>query len=202
VEASNKPAPVRSVDPRIGKTRKAVLEGASVIMIEKGVTAFTVDEVVARTGVALSTIYRHWRSRDDLLADAIVFAAQPRLLPDTGSVRSDLVEFLASRSRHRADNWGSSLQTLPGIIEAGQRSHRISEAVTEVVGRILDSIVTLLGRGRQRGEIRYLGSSDPVADLLLGAIFIRGGYRELVLSDEYVEVIVDALLHGLEYRPT
>src|SRR5208283_2797085 len=103
------------------------------IVVQKGVAAFTINEVVNRTGVALSTIYRHWRSRDELLAEAIIFAAAPRSVPNTGSTRRDLVEFLSSRSRHLADHWDVHLQTLPGIVEAGRRNPEIAGAVTAVV---------------------------------------------------------------------
>jgi AcrR family transcriptional regulator len=182
-----------------------VLKGAAAIMIEKGIGQFTVDEIVERTGVALSTIYRHWPSRNELLADAIVFAAEPRSVPDTGSTRGDLIEFLTGRTRHVAERWDARMRTLPGLIEAGRTDAAVGAAVTEVVGRLLRCLATILARGQGRGEVRRDRDVDAVADVLLGALFIHGGYRGIANSDAYeggyVERTVDIILHGVGTTP-
>lgn len=68
-------------------------------MLEQGVSGFTVDEVVSRTGIALSTVYRHWRTRDDLLSATIVYSGEPQVIPDTGSAANDVSELLESDSK-------------------------------------------------------------------------------------------------------
>ncbi len=50
-------------DPRIARTRTAVLDAATDLLVAGGPSAVTVDGIVARSGVAKSTIYRHWDSR-------------------------------------------------------------------------------------------------------------------------------------------
>src|SRR3954452_22001281 len=59
-------------DPRIIRTRSSVLRAATDLLVDGGPSAVTMDAIVARSGVAKSTIYRHWQSRDDVLVD--VFA--------------------------------------------------------------------------------------------------------------------------------
>ena len=49
------------------RTREAVLTAATDLLVEGGPSAVTIDAVVARSGVAKSTIYRHWESRDEVL---------------------------------------------------------------------------------------------------------------------------------------
>jgi len=61
----------RTMDPRIERTQAAVRRAATDLLVEGGPAAVTVDAVVARSGVAKSTIYRHWKTRDDLLVDAV-----------------------------------------------------------------------------------------------------------------------------------
>ena len=51
-------------DPRVARSRTAVLDAATHLLVTGGPAAVTVDAVVAESGVAKSTIYRHWRSRD------------------------------------------------------------------------------------------------------------------------------------------
>jgi AcrR family transcriptional regulator len=59
------------MDPRIERTKAAVRLAATDLLVEGGPAAVTVDAVVARSGVAKSTIYRHWNTRDELLVDAV-----------------------------------------------------------------------------------------------------------------------------------
>ena len=56
------------MDPRIARTQKAVIDAATDLLVEGGPAALTMDAVVARSGVAKSTLYRHWETRDALVA--------------------------------------------------------------------------------------------------------------------------------------
>jgi len=46
--------------PRSEEARRKVLGAASDLMAARGVASLTIDEVAARSGVAKTTIYRHW----------------------------------------------------------------------------------------------------------------------------------------------
>jgi TetR/AcrR family transcriptional regulator, regulator of autoinduction and epiphytic fitness len=48
-----------TTDPRVERSRTAVLDAAAGLLLEGGVPALTVEAVVERSGVARSTIYRH-----------------------------------------------------------------------------------------------------------------------------------------------
>lgn len=53
------------------RTRTTVLQATREILGERGYQGFTVEAVFRRTGVAKTTIYRHWPRRADLLHDAL-----------------------------------------------------------------------------------------------------------------------------------
>lgn len=59
------------VDPRVTRSRSRLLEAAEDLMVESGVRSVTVDAVAERSGVAKSTLYRHWHSIEDLLLDVL-----------------------------------------------------------------------------------------------------------------------------------
>jgi TetR/AcrR family transcriptional regulator, regulator of autoinduction and epiphytic fitness len=63
-------------DPRVERTRARVLQTAADLMRTGGVRAVTIEAVVIASGVARSTIYRHWSSRAE-----VVSAALETLLP-------------------------------------------------------------------------------------------------------------------------
>lgn len=71
-----------------------MMAAVQAIVVDRGIDAFSVDEVARRSGVAKSTIYRHFESGDDLLLAAIgdMLGAIPVI--DTGSFAGDVRELL------------------------------------------------------------------------------------------------------------
>ena len=65
------PTPAPPCDPRVARSRAKLLAAATEILIETGPSSVTVDAVAERSGVAKSTLYRHWESRSALLVDVL-----------------------------------------------------------------------------------------------------------------------------------
>lgn len=57
--------------PRAARSREKMLRAATDLLVESGPRAVTVDAVADRSGVAKSTLYRHWPSRDEMLIDVV-----------------------------------------------------------------------------------------------------------------------------------
>ncbi len=75
---------------RVARSRALVTDAVIDLIVEGGLSAVTVDAVVARSGVAKTTVYRHWASREALLADVLASALPAQAAPDTGSLDGDL----------------------------------------------------------------------------------------------------------------
>jgi TetR/AcrR family transcriptional regulator, regulator of autoinduction and epiphytic fitness len=69
-------------DPRLDRSRSAILSAAVALLSEGGVKQVTVDAVTARSGVARSTLYRHFPNHTELLAAAFQELLPPLRLPD------------------------------------------------------------------------------------------------------------------------
>jgi AcrR family transcriptional regulator len=81
---------------RSARVRSAVLEQAFEVLIERGLPAFTIAEVATRACVHETSIYRRWRTPTALALDACLgFADEVLAIPDTGSLRSDLLDLLS-----------------------------------------------------------------------------------------------------------
>ena len=63
------PQPGVDADPRVVRSVEAVQAAAIRLFVEGGPRAVTVDAVSDSSGVAKTTIYRHWTDRAHLLAD-------------------------------------------------------------------------------------------------------------------------------------
>ena len=67
--------------------RAAILE----VLARDGYAALTMDAVAAAAGVGKATIYRRWRTKSDLVADAVAELSQQSIeAPDTGALEGDL----------------------------------------------------------------------------------------------------------------
>jgi AcrR family transcriptional regulator len=87
------PAPAGRARPagRGLKVRAAVLAATLTELTENGYAALTVDNVARRSGVHKTTIYRRWKDRESLVADAVTALAATKVpFPDTGDIDTDL----------------------------------------------------------------------------------------------------------------
>ena len=76
--------------PRSETARRRLLDAALEIVATDSVTAVTADEVARRSGVAKTTLYRHFGSLDGLVFAAVADSVTAREPPDTGTLRGDL----------------------------------------------------------------------------------------------------------------
>ena len=59
------------IDARVERSRAKLLAAATDLLVASGPAALTVDAVAERSGVAKSTLYRHWPSREALMVDVL-----------------------------------------------------------------------------------------------------------------------------------
>src|SRR3954470_11548461 len=79
--------------PRSEAARRKALAAATDLIVEKGVANLTIEEVATRSGVAKTTIYRHWPERTGLILDTVSACFAEVETPDTGTLRGDLEAF-------------------------------------------------------------------------------------------------------------
>ena len=93
-----RPAPAtprRRLGGRSARVRASVLEAAFRLLMKKGTDAFSIAEVAAKAGVHETSIYRRWGTKHALIRDACLHHVEGALpMPDTGSLRSDLIALL------------------------------------------------------------------------------------------------------------
>ncbi|MBE7209580.1 MAG: helix-turn-helix transcriptional regulator, partial [Gluconacetobacter diazotrophicus] len=77
------PAPL---DQRVVRSKERVLRETYRMLFEAGLGGVSVDEVSRRSGVAKTTIYRHWPTRSALVLDACSKMGTPEPPPDTGTL--------------------------------------------------------------------------------------------------------------------
>lgn len=99
------PAPEHVRRRRRGpQLESALLDAAWNELVEVGFAGLTMESVAARAQTGVAVLYRRWTNKDQLVLAAIEHygQARPVEIPDTGTLRGDLLTLLTSMSNARA----------------------------------------------------------------------------------------------------
>lgn len=151
--------------PRVaGEREQEILRAAFDVLREVGYDKLTIDTVAARARASKATLYRRWPSKAALIVETMACLDGDDVVPDTGSLRSDLVEFADHRGRGVIDT--DFAEVILGLSTAMRRDDELREALfTQLFGPKLETLRVILERGRARGEV-----ADGVDLVLVGQI--------------------------------
>ncbi|MGH9246158.1 MAG: TetR/AcrR family transcriptional regulator [Acidimicrobiales bacterium] len=179
-------------DPRIERTRRVVLDTTIELLVEGGFGAVTIEAVAARSGVAKSTIYRHWPGRLELVHAAFHELKPEVPLPVDGDVRDRIVALLEHVARVLTDSKWSAL--LPTLIETAERDPEARELHARMAEGGHRVLVDLLDDGKRSGELPADLDSDVIAEALAGPIFLRRLMSSTAFDPADVAHLVDQIL--------
>src|SRR5436309_332810 len=158
--------------PRDERADRAMLSATLELMAAKGAHDLRMDDVAERAGVGKATIYRRYRSKDELVSDAIATLVSEITIPDTGSTRADLMALMI----HAVELYSGSLaaRLMPAVLEETRRNPELANTVRDqfLAGR-RKALSAVLKRGVQRGDLRRGLDLELALDVLGGAIFYR-----------------------------
>jgi AcrR family transcriptional regulator len=183
-------------DPRVARSRAAVLEATLDLLAEEGAEGCTIEAIATRSGVAKTTIYRHWPSRAALVIDAVrTLMESPPEVPDTGRARADvtaILQGLAERLRT-----GQLADVAPALVAAVDADPTLGELMEVYVQCRRDPLRTVLRRAVKRGELRADLDVELAIDLCAGPLFYRRLVARRPAEPVDVEALVDLVFTGL-----
>jgi AcrR family transcriptional regulator len=180
------------VDPRVLRTRESVIAATQEALVEEGYAAITIDGIARRSGVARTTIYRHWGSIADLVIDAITLIDEQWSAPDTGSVRDDLVaQGNRLNEKLSTSEWG---RALPTLVDGSSRDPELLRLHTLRTCQRRDQTIALVDRGIARGELPADVDAALVVDRIAGPIFYHHLILHQPIDHAYITRLVDDVL--------
>lgn len=178
------------VDPRMIRSRKAILSAARTLLLREGPGALSHQRVAQQAGVGRATVYRHWPRLDLLVVDAMAGVDPPFFREPTLPVRP----WLRGQLRSYADELvlpqvaGVAVRLLLNV--AGE-PHRAVQNVMVVT--VTTRLETALGMAVSAGELDMrLDVHDAFALLvgpLLHRVVVQGGPVHDVLIERAVESV-------------
>jgi len=186
--------------PRLGRKRDhsrdaEILEAALDVLAETGYDGMTVDMVAARAKAGKATLYRRWASKSELVIDAVACMKQidPDFskLPDTGSLRDDLVAMIKAPSIAEGER---KMRVFAGVMSMISSSPELVDSVhAALVEPRLNVNRFLLRRAIERGEIR------PDVDVETLALVSQAmvSYRVLMLREPIDRAFLVSIIDGV-----
>jgi AcrR family transcriptional regulator len=93
------PSKPKPIDRRSRRTRRAIQDALTRLILERGYEAITVGGIAARADVGRSTFYAHFRDKDEVLMTAY----------------TDVLDFLADHSAARSPGADDGCRTIPSL---------------------------------------------------------------------------------------
>jgi AcrR family transcriptional regulator len=172
-----------------------ILDAATELLRENGIDGFTVEAVAHRSGVAKTTIYRHFDSAHQLVVDAIGCLVSPVATPNTGSLRGDLLELFGRQLPLAADAQLRSM--LLGLLVASDADADLAKVLEELQDQRITPVRTVVELARARGELRGDVDVEHAVDLIQGPLFMRAVIRQLPITEHDLVAMVDLIVAGL-----
>lgn len=183
--------------PRDEQASGEILDAAVALLAEEGFAGVSVDTVATRAGVSKATIYRRWSTKEALLLEAAsCLSGAPDALPDTGSLRDDLLALYQGFLPALID--GVPGQMLPQLVAEGTRNPDIRALLADFADSLRARWRTVVERAEARGELRPDLDHEVVIDCLTGPLFTRllvtGRPLTAALADEVVDTVLAGIL--------
>ena len=170
---SSETTPLRAAD----KIRQTARE----LFYRDGIRAVGVDEIVARAGVTKPSLYRTYRSKDELTVAVLLESTETfwgyfdeAILAHPGDPRAQLLAFFAALAERTVQNDYRGCPLSNAAVEYPQKGHIARAAAQDHKGEV---------RQRLRDKARELGVANPEAlgDALL--LLLEGAYLTTQLFD-------------------
>lgn len=186
--------------PKLGRKRDhtrdpEILDAALEVLAETGYDGMTIDMVAARAKAGKATLYRRWPSKAELVIDAVACMKKTHVesmdLPDTGTLRGDLVAMIKP---HSIEDSEKKLHIMAGLTSMLSRSPELADAAhAAIVDPRAKLNRILMQRAIDRGEIPATVDIETLS-LISPSM---AAYRTLILRKPIDRAFLISLIDGV-----
>lgn len=160
------------IRPRVeGDRELEILTTTLDVLAEAGYDRLTMDAVATRARVSKATLYRRWKSKANLVIDALLVDKEPLVPADTGSLREDLLGTFCGMGGLTDSR---QIGILGSVITAISRDEEFAEAFRRdfIEPKVMVSR-QIFERAIARGEVSPDADLDVIAPALPGIVLHR-----------------------------
>jgi AcrR family transcriptional regulator len=181
-----------------GERQQAILRATYELLGETGYQGLRVDAVAARAQASKATLYRHWPTKAELVGDAVRYCkAVEEALPDTGSLRGDLVAWFDEIAETLSGEEGA---VLAGLFVALHTEPELAGQLRSLRDSKIPHAAAVLDRAVERGELRPGADAALIDEIVPPLLFMRRFALGESIDHAYVEHVVDDIILPLLQR--
>ena len=178
--------------PRSQRARQAILAAALELAAEHGPQRLTMEGIAERAGVSKETLYRWWRSKTEVLLEALgEYGEQAIPIPATGSLTSDLKIFMRETAAALNTPTRRILRTLAaGAAADADTASRVRD---QFLARRRAALTSVLQPARDRGELPAQPTIATLIDLVFGSLWYRLVFGTGPLDQAWADAVTHAI---------
>ena len=194
------PTEAAAVRPRVeGDREREILEAALEVLADVGYDRLTMDAVAARARASKATLYRRWSTKVSLVIDALLLQKGPAVVPDTGSLRGDLIEAFCGMGGLDSE----AVATLSSVLTAIDRDEEFAREFRErVIGPKAAISQAIYERAVARGEVRADLDVSLFGPALAGILLHRAYLMGEEPTAERIARVIDQIILPAAQAPT
>lgn len=187
--------PSRAGRKRDHRRDGVILDAALAVLAEHGYDGMTIDIVAARAGSARATVYRRWATKEDLVLAAVARMSRDDVsleaLPDTGSLREDIVAMILPLSDAEQQ---IRIQAIAALLSLSRRDRRLAGAATGAgIGPWIEVTRILMQRAVDRGEFPAPSDLDTLAELI-PMMCVSRAVQQQPITREFSLALIDGVI--------
>ncbi len=183
------------VRPRSEEAREAALAATVDVILSSGVEGVTFEEVASRSGVAKTTLYRHFGTKQSMVAAAAGSCCVEIATPDSGDLAEDL-RTIFDRFK-QVEEERRLPDVMPALLSASLSDPELHELVTGMLEDRRRPIRTALQLAQLRGEISRDLDLDVALALLIGPFVQRRTIDRAEVTPEFRDAVLASVVAGL-----
>ena len=188
------------------RTRQRLLDAATETLNRVGIQGATTREIARRAGVNEVTLFRHFRSKEQLLGAVLQrgLAAEAAILDEHSSWKENLRESMEKYARHFYFHLEKNKDFASAFLPEGHLWPKSMQAmIADVIRPQRERLVSILADAQKAGVIRSDLNIECALDAFKNALYprtlLQGAYLPRNYSnDAYISTVVEIFVRGME----
>ena len=178
---------------RTTRVREVIVDTAAGLLVREGASAVTALRIAEDTGVARTTIYRHWPDPTALLLDAIDRVVRPHVPTRiTDNLEEDLTQALTNlQIRMRKKPFRL---VFAALLDHANRDRNLVAAQRRFVNGVLQPIQDVITAAQQRGDLPSTVQVETASAQLAGPLFLQHVMLRSTISEELISKTIAQFL--------
>jgi AcrR family transcriptional regulator len=196
----------RLISSSVDQTRQRLLGAAIETLNRDGIQGATTREIARRAGVNEVTLFRHFKSKEQLLRAVLQRgrAAQAAILDEDSSWKGNLRESMERYARHHCSHLGKNKDFSGAFLAEDHLWPKSMQAmIADVIRPVRERLVSILADAQKAGVVRSDLNIECALDAFKNALYVRmllqGAYlRRNYSNDAYISTVVEIFVRGME----